>query len=76
MDTKSNIYRIMGALLILDVALLVVSGLPTIKQAEHGWKGVVGGLSWGGFLLDAAVVIVLATTTLVRRKRIGKEQLR
>ncbi len=75
MQRKSSIYRIMGALLILDVALLVVSGIPSIKHADDGWKGVVSGVSWGGFLLVAAAVIALAVTTLVRRKRIGKEQL-
>ncbi len=75
METKSSIYRIMGALLVFDVALLIVSGIPAIKHADHGWKGVVGGVSWGGFLLIAAVVIVLAATTLVRRERSGKEQL-
>lgn len=69
MDKNSNIYRIMGALLVLDVALLGISGIPAVKHAETGWKAVVGDVSWAGFLVVAVCLIATAATTLVRRTR-------
>ena len=66
MDRKTSI---MSALLVLDVALLGVSGIPAIKHAGHGWKLVVGDGSWGGFLVGAVSLIVLAGATVVRRNR-------
>jgi hypothetical protein len=69
MDKNLSIYRIMGALLALDVALLGVSGIPAIKGAGHGWKLVVGDVSWGGFLMVAVGLIVMAGATVVRRSR-------
>ena len=69
MEPKFSIYRIMGALLVLEVVLLVTSGIPAIKNAEHGWKHVLGSITWGGFLLTTLVLIMLAVTALVRRRR-------
>jgi hypothetical protein len=69
MNRNSSIYRIMGALLVVDVALLAVSGIPALKHAEHGWKQVVGDASWGGFVAVSIVVIALAATALVRGRR-------
>jgi hypothetical protein len=69
MDTNTITYRIMGALLALDVALLGISGIPAIKDAGNGWKLVVGDVSWGGFLVVAVALIALAAGTLVRRAR-------
>jgi hypothetical protein len=69
MDRNGSIYRIMGALLALDIALLTVSGIPAVKDAGSGWKLVVGDVSWGGFLVVAVGLIALAAGTLVRRAR-------
>jgi hypothetical protein len=66
---NTGIYRVMGALLVADVALLVVSGVPALKHAEHGWKAVAGDVAWGGFLALSTVLIALAATALVRGRR-------
>jgi hypothetical protein len=60
---------ILGTLSAVAVALLVVSGIPTFKDAESGWKQVVGDLSWGGFLVAAAALIAYAVAVIVRRRR-------
>jgi hypothetical protein len=60
---------ILGALSAVAVALLVVSGIPAFKDAESGWKQVVGDLSWGGFLVAAAALIAYAVAVIVRRRR-------
>jgi uncharacterized membrane protein YdcZ (DUF606 family) len=66
MERGLSIYRVMGSLLVLDVVLFGLSGIPAIKHAEHGWKLVVGDICWFGFLAGALAVLVLAVTALVR----------
>jgi hypothetical protein len=68
-STSKSIYRVMGALLVADVALLAVSGIPAVKHAGHGWKHVVGDVSWGGFLALSIATIALATAAIVRGRR-------
>jgi hypothetical protein len=68
MKVKSTT-TILGTLSAVAVAFLVVSGIPAFKDAESGWKLVVGDLSWGGFLVTAAALIAYAVTVLVRRRR-------
>lgn len=69
MERNGSIYRIMGALLALDAALLGISGIPAVKDAGSGWKLVLGDVSWGAFLVVAVGLIALAAGTLVRRAR-------
>jgi hypothetical protein len=68
MTINRNIHRIMGMLLIADVGLLVLSGIPTFKQADDGWKWAVGAGTWLGFIGVAITLIGLSVATLVRRR--------
>jgi hypothetical protein len=64
-----GIYKVMAVLVVLDVGLLVLSGIPAFKDAKHGADWVIGGIGWFGFLLTTLVLVVLAVTALVRRAR-------
>jgi hypothetical protein len=64
--TVKNIFKLMGALFVLDVCLFAISGIPTFRDAKHGWKDVIGGIGWFGGCLLALGLIVLAVATLVR----------
>jgi hypothetical protein len=61
-----KLYRIMIALFAVAAALIGISGIPALKNADHGWKWVLGGIGWFGGLLLALAVIVLALYTLAR----------
>lgn len=62
----SKLYRMMIALFVTAAALIGISGIPALKNADHGWKWVLGGIGWFGGLLLALAVIVLALYTLAR----------
>jgi len=62
----SKLYRTMIALFAAAAALIGISGIPALKNADHGWKWVLGGIGWFGGLLLALAVIVLALYALVR----------
>jgi hypothetical protein len=64
-----GIYKLMGTLFVLDIGLLVLSGVPAFKDASHGYKWVLGGIGWFGFILTTLALIVLAATALLRRWR-------
>jgi hypothetical protein len=59
--------KLLGALFALDVCLLVLSGIPAFRNAKHGFKDVIGGIGWFGFLLTTLALIVIAIWTLARR---------
>ena len=62
----STLYRTMIALFIAAATLIGISGIPALKNADHGWKWVLGGIGWFGGLLLALAVIVLALYALAR----------
>ena len=62
----STLYRTMIALFIAAATLIGISGIPALKNADHGWKWVLGGIGWFGGLLLALAVIVLALYTVAR----------
>ena len=64
-----GIYKLMGTLFVLDICLIVLSGVPAFKDATHGYKWVLGGIGWFGFILTTLGLIVLAVTALLRRGR-------
>ncbi|MGE5274222.1 MAG: hypothetical protein ACM3QU_10775 [Verrucomicrobiota bacterium] len=64
--TKRTI-AVLGALFALDVCLFALSGIPALRNADHGWKWVLGGVGWFGGLLLALVLIGFAVRMLVRR---------
>jgi hypothetical protein len=62
----SKLYRMMIALFVAAAALIGISGIPALKNADHGWKWILGGIGWFGGLLLALAVIVLALYALAR----------
>ena len=69
MTNNRSIHRIMGTLLVADVGLLVLSGIPPFKHADAGWKSAVGAGAWLAFIGVSISLIGLAVATLVRRRR-------
>ena len=51
----------------LGAALLVVSGI--FKNDTDGWRWIVGGIGWFGFLICALSALVLGVVALRRRRR-------
>jgi hypothetical protein len=62
----SKLYRTMIALFITAAVLIGISGIPALKNADHGWKQILGGIGWFGGLLLGLTVIVLALYALAR----------
>ena len=62
-------YSLLVKLFVLDVALFALSGIPALKDAEEGWKLVLGGIGWFGGLLCTLVLVALASVTLVQGLR-------
>jgi hypothetical protein len=51
----SKLYRTMIALFVAAAGLIGISGIPALKNADHGWKWILGGIGWfGGLLLALA----------------------
>jgi hypothetical protein len=63
--------RSLGALLAADAALLAVSGIPAFEQADSGWKWVVGGVAWAGFVLVSVALVALSALSLRQRRSRG-----
>jgi hypothetical protein len=61
-----KLYRAMLALFGASAGLLLMSGIPALKNAKHGWKDVLGGIGWFGGVLTALALILLAVYVLVR----------
>ena len=55
----SKLYRTLIALLVAAVVLIGISGIPALKNADHGWKWLLGGIGWFGGLLLALIVLAL-----------------
>ena len=62
----SKLYSTIVALFVVAAALIGISGIPALKNADHGWKWILGGIGWFGGLLLALAVIVLALYALAR----------
>jgi hypothetical protein len=67
MNTKGGTYRLMGALLALDIVCLIVSGI--LKNTKHGAGNAIGTVTWIGFLALSVVLVLMATYTLIRGRR-------
>jgi len=59
-----NLYRTMGVIAGTAVVLLAV-GYP-FRDDTHGWRWIVGGIGWFGFLVCVVALVVLALTAAVR----------
>jgi hypothetical protein len=62
-------HRLLTALLVVDAALLGTSGIPAIKDADSGWKNLIGVVAWGGFLVVSLAAVAVAAAVLLRRNR-------
>ncbi len=62
-----NLSRNIIVLVGLGAALFVVSGI--FKDATDGWRWIVGGIGWFGFLICALGAVVLGVVALRRRHR-------
>lgn len=40
----------------------------TVGNKDHGWRGVIGGITWFGFLLFAAAFVVAVLVALIKSK--------
>jgi hypothetical protein len=56
----------MVALFVAAAALIGISGIPALKNTDHGWRWILGGIGWFGGLVLALAVIVLALYALAR----------
>ena len=61
-----KLYRAMLMMFIAGAGLLLISGIPALKNAKHGWKDVLGGICWFGSILTALARILLAGYVIVR----------
>lgn len=59
--------RTLGGLLAAAFVLFMCSGIPALKNADHGLNLVLGNICWFGFLLTALVFIVGGVYALARR---------
>jgi hypothetical protein len=64
-----NRYALLVKLFVLNIALFALSGIPALKNANGGWKQILGGIGWLGGLLCTLVLIVLASITLIQNLR-------
>lgn len=60
---------VLGGLLVLAFVLFMLSGIPVLKDAQHGWYLVLGDICWFGFLLSALAFVVGGVYTFVHRAR-------
>ena len=61
------LYRTMGVVAGTGVVLLAI-GYP-FRNDEHGWRWIVGGIGWFGFVACVLVLVVLALVAAARAAR-------
>jgi hypothetical protein len=61
-----KLYQAMIAMFVAAAGLLLMSGIPALRNAKHGWKDVLGGIGWFGGVLTALALILLALYVLGR----------
>jgi len=58
--------RTLAGLLVLAFVLFMLSGIPVLREAQHGRYLVLGDICWFGFLLTALAFVVGGIVVLVR----------
>jgi hypothetical protein len=61
---------LLPAVVLVDVALFMMSGIPRFRDAESGVDLAVGDVIWFGFLAGLLAAVVLAAVALTRRFRL------
>lgn len=56
-------------LAIVDVALFLISGIPSLKNAKHGVANVTGELVWLGFVLGTLALLIVLAVWITRTSR-------
>lgn len=69
---KITVPRLIAALVPTAVALFLLSGIPTFKDAHHGPDAVVGDVGWFGAQAVLLAAAALAVGALVRATRFGR----
>lgn len=64
---KLTVPRSIPLVLALDIAALLVSGIPRYKDAQHGLDLVLGEIAWLGFLVGALAVLALTAVAVGRK---------
>ena len=57
--------RTLAGLLALAFVLFMLSGIPALREAQHGGYLVLGDICWFGFLLTALAFVVYGMVCLV-----------
>jgi hypothetical protein len=55
-------------ILAVDVVLFIIAAIIGQHPKQH-WKDVLGGIAWYGFLLCTALLILIALSWLIQRRR-------
>jgi hypothetical protein len=69
---RSRIARLGLALVVLDVVLFILSGIPRFKNAHHGADSVIGQSIWLAFLIGTLALLITVAmwiTSTTRRRR-------
>lgn len=61
--------RILVGLVIADVVLFMISGVPRYRDAKHGADLVIGQVVWIGFLIGTLALLALLAVTAARTLR-------
>ena len=62
-----NLSKKIVGLVVLGAALFAVSGI--FKNDDEGWRWIVGGIGWFGFLICVLSVLVLGVVAFRRSRR-------
>lgn len=57
MTATAKTVRLVVALVVADIALFLISGIPALKDTHHGADAVIGQIVWVAFLLGVAALI-------------------
>lgn len=63
---RLTILRVIPAVLALDVALFLISGIGSLKNAKHGTDYWIGEVDWLAFLVGALALLVLVAISVTR----------
>jgi len=66
-DPVKNLSKKIVGLVVLGAALFAVSGI--FKNDDEGWRWIVGGIGWFGFLICVLSVLVLGVVAFRRSRR-------
>lgn len=57
------------ALVVVDLALFVLAGIPRYSNAKHGADHIIGGIFWMGFLAGTLALLITLAVWITRTTR-------